>query len=99
MRPRPALSMTIVAAMLALILGACSDGDDSADKAETAPPPAQAPRDDDSGTPPASPGQLPPAFVQCMAEQGFEIQSSGDIHSAPPQVVQACFGALHRGGG
>jgi hypothetical protein len=30
-----------------------------------------------------------------MAEQGYEITSSADIHSAPPDVLQACFGASH----
>jgi hypothetical protein len=38
---------------------------------------------------------LPPGFVECMAEAGYEIKSSADIHSAPPQVLQACFGASH----
>jgi len=38
---------------------------------------------------------LPPGFVECMADQGHEIESSADIHSAPPEVLQTCFGASH----
>jgi hypothetical protein len=33
-----------------------------------------------------------------MADRGFEVESSADIHSAPPDVLQACFGSLHSGG-
>jgi hypothetical protein len=27
-----------------------------------------------------------------MAARGYEISSQADIHAAPPQVLQACFG-------
>jgi hypothetical protein len=47
-------------------------------------------------SPPSEPGSLPPEFVDCMAEQGFDIDSLDDMHSAPPQVLQACIGSLHQ---
>jgi hypothetical protein len=46
-----------------------------------------------------APASLPPEFVKCMADRGYEIESSADIHSAPPKVVQACFESVHQGGG
>jgi hypothetical protein len=50
-------------------------------------------------TPRSDPGLLPPAFIECMAEQGFDVNSPDDIHAAPPQVLQTCFATLHQGGG
>jgi hypothetical protein len=37
--------------------------------------------------------------VECFADRGFNLTSPTEIHSAPPQVVEECFGALHQGGG
>jgi hypothetical protein len=48
---------------------------------------------------PGDPSSLPPEFVKCMADQGFNVDSPDDIHAAPPQVLQTCFGTLHQGGG
>jgi len=80
--------MTIGAIVAGLALAGCGGGDD--DETTTAPPPRPAPS---GGTPPSSgPGALPPGFAECMAKQGYEIKSSADIHSAPPQVLQECFG-------
>jgi hypothetical protein len=42
---------------------------------------------------------LPPEFVKCMADRGYEIESSADIHLAPSNVVQACFESVHQGDG
>jgi hypothetical protein len=50
----------------------------------------------DTATP--APGALPPAFVKCMADRGFSVESPQEIHSAPPEVLQDCFGAVHGGG-
>lgn len=99
MRRLPLLPAIAVVVALALVVGACRGGDDRDENARTSPPRSQAPDGGEGGTPPASPGQLPPEFVKCMAEKGFDVTSSADIHSAPPQVLQACFGALHQGGG
>jgi hypothetical protein len=75
---------------LGLTFAACG-GDD--EETTTAPAPSvEAPS---GGAAPSGLGALPPGFVECMAEQGYEIESSADIHSAPPEVLQACFGSSH----
>jgi hypothetical protein len=91
-RPRAviALALTLIAIVIGAIALAGGDGEDT--KADPAP------RRTTTGetTPPGAAGALPPEFVDCMAEQGFEIDSPDDIHSAPPQALQACFGSLHQ---
>jgi hypothetical protein len=79
-----------------LLLGACGGGDDG-DNAATMSVPAS-PSPFGGGTPPSasrSLGDLPPEFVQCMADRGFRIKSEFEIHSAPPEALQACLGSLH----
>jgi PBP1b-binding outer membrane lipoprotein LpoB len=98
-RLRTAIAIAVALVALALVLAACGGEDDP--EASTSPAP---PQDVDTATetaPPSAPsaGQLPAEFIDCMAEQGFKIESSADVHSAPAQVLQACFGALHQGGG
>jgi hypothetical protein len=95
-----ALVLALVA--LALVLGACGGGDDE-DATTTSPAPATttpSPSDGPSQGP-TSPGagQLPPELVECFADKGVEVESPAEIHSAPPEVVQECFSALHGGGG
>lgn len=86
---------TIGALVIGLVLSSCGgDEKDSTTKPSPAPP-AEAPSGDAA---PSDPSALPPEFVKCMADQGFEIKSSADIHSAPQQVLQACFGSLHQAG-
>jgi hypothetical protein len=77
---------------LALLLGACG-GDDEDDTPTAAPPASDAPFG--GGAPPPGTGQLPPEFIECMADRGYEVESPTDIHSAPQDVLQACFGAIH----
>ena len=96
MKPRPAISAVITAVALSLLLGACGGSDDTSDDARTSPPASQTPFG--GATPPGSLDQLPPEFLKCMKDQGYEVESPDEIHSAPPQVLQACFGALHQGG-
>jgi hypothetical protein len=79
-------------ALVALALAACGGGDDDEETTTTSPPASAAPSG--SAAPPGL-GALPPGFVECMAEQGYEVESSADIHSAPPEVLQACFGSAH----
>lgn len=79
----------------ALTLAACGGSDD--EKATTSPSTSATP--DAGGTPQSAPGGLPPRFVKCMADQGFDIRSPADIHSAPQEAFQACLGSLHQGGG
>ena len=44
---------------------------------------------------PSGSGALPPKFVECMADRGYEIESPADLNSVPQQAVQACFTSLH----
>jgi hypothetical protein len=89
----PRLVIAIALAIVALGLAACGGGDD--DQTTTAAP-AEAPGA--SGDAPPV-GALPPEVAECFSDRGYEIESPDAIHSAPQQVIQACFGALHEGGG
>jgi len=88
-----ALAFALVA--VSLMLAACGGSDD--EEATTTPAPAQPPSA--GSTPPSDPGALPPEFTKCTAARGYKVESSADIHSAPQQVLQACFGSLHGSGG
>jgi hypothetical protein len=77
-----------------LTLAACGGGDDR--KATTRPNRVETPT---ATAAPPSTSALPPAFVRCMADRGYAVQSPDDIHTAPQPVLQECFGALHQGGG
>jgi hypothetical protein len=74
-----------LSAALALTLAACGGGDDDEAPSETTTPPGA--------------GALPPSLLECFADNGFELESPNEIHSAPPDVVEECFNALHEGGG
>jgi hypothetical protein len=82
----------IAATTIALALSAC--GGDDAETTTGSPTPG-----DTGGATAPSPGVLPPEVVQCFEDRGFDLESPTEIHSAPQQVVQACFGALHQGSG
>jgi hypothetical protein len=87
-RPRTVIAValtliTIVAGGIALAGG---DGDDT----------STSPASNERASPGSAPGTLPPAFVDCMAEQGFDIDSLDQMHAAPPQALQACVGSLHQ---
>ena len=82
---------------LAFAMGACG-GDEADDAPQAKPRTSDTPSGGGGGTPPST-GQLPPEFMKCMADQGFPIESPAEVHSAPQQVLEACFGALHEGGG
>jgi len=84
--------VTIGAVVVGLALSGCT-GDDEEKATTSPPPPVEAPSG--GATPPSDPGALPPEFVKCMADQGYEVKSSADIHTAPQQVLQTCFGSLH----
>jgi hypothetical protein len=72
---------TIVALVIGLALSSCGGSDD--DAARPAP----------TATP--SESGLPPEFLQCMADNGYDVEQGADIHSAPQELLQECFGALH----
>ena len=78
------LALALAAITIAVPLGAC--GGDNNDAARTPTP-----------TPTPTPTDLPPEFVKCMEDQGFAVTSSDEIHAAPPDVLQRCFGTLHGG--
>jgi hypothetical protein len=92
-RLRAVVAVALALVALSLMLAACGDGDDG--EASTSPAPSEA--QNESTTPPSS-GGLPPELLKCFADKGFDVQSPAEIHSAPPEVVQECFGALHGGG-
>lgn len=93
-RPRVVIAVALALAALALILAACGGGDD--EDPTTSPAPTEAPS---GGATPPSPGALPPGIAECIADQGFDLESPDELHSVPEQVLQACFNALHQGGG
>ena len=75
-------------ALTPLALAACGGDDEDATRERA--PAVGAPSK--STTPRGGLEGLPPGFVDCMAERGYELKSSADIHSAPAAVLQACFG-------
>jgi hypothetical protein len=81
----------VVLVVVVLVLSA--GGDNGASSSPAPSGDLEAPSD--SAPPSGDLGALPPGFVKCMAEQGYEITSSADIHSAPPEVLQGCFGSSH----
>jgi hypothetical protein len=79
---------------LALLFAACGGGED--EQTTTTPPaPSAAPS---GGPPDLSVGALPPAFVECMADQGIDLEAEPDLNAAihSPEGDR-CFGALHGG--
>ena len=91
---RPAVAVVaVVLVALVLLLAACGGGDE---EPATSPAPAEAPG---GGAAPPSLGGLPPGIAECLADQGVVLESPDDLHSAPQDVLNACFNALHQGGG
>ena len=84
-RPRVLRTAPGMLGAFALTLVACGGGDD-----DDAP---------SGGTTPPSAGALPPSLLECFADEGFDIESPNEIHTAPEEVVEKCFDALHQGGG
>lgn len=87
--------LTIGAALIGLVLSSCNGEDEEPTTTAPATPDAvEAPSE--SAPPPSAPGSLPPAFVECMADQGIEVGRFADIHSAQAQqALQACLQFLH----
>jgi hypothetical protein len=91
-RPRTVIAVGL--ALVAIVAGAIALAGGDGDYTSTSPA-SNGIRTGDAA-PPSTPSALPPEFVQCMAEQGFDIDSLDEMHSAPPQVLQACIGSLHQ---
>jgi sugar/nucleoside kinase (ribokinase family) len=84
----------LLLAVVTLGITGCGGGDGDGGPRDRVEAPRETTRDTTG-----APDSLPPEFVRCMAERGYQIESSADIHSAPAKVVQACFEAAHQGGG
>jgi hypothetical protein len=91
-RPRAviAVALTLIAVVVGVIALAGGDSED------TTTSPASRRTTTEDATPRNAAGTLPPEFVDCMAEQGYEVDSPDEIHSAPPQALQACLASLHQ---
>jgi hypothetical protein len=95
-RPPVAISVALLVALLAIIVGGIALAGGGDDDTTTSPTPSEAP----SGGAAPSAGALPPQITECLADQGFDLESPDELHSAVPQdVIEECFNALHQGGG
>jgi hypothetical protein len=98
LKPVIAVPVALVVLVAILLAGIAVAGRDDQPTTNPAPPDGvEAPIEPTPA--PGGQGALPPEFVECMANRGFEIASPNDIHAAPPEVLQVCFGTLHQGGG
>lgn len=94
MRPRR-IALTLAAALSAIVLTIAACGsDDDGENPTTTPAPTETPSE--GATPSA--GALPPQLLECFADRGYEVESPDEIHQAPQEVVDECFGQLHEGG-
>jgi hypothetical protein len=91
-RPRTVIAVALT--LLAIVVGGIALADGDGENTSTNPAPNQSTTD--NASPPSTPGALPPQFVKCMAQQGYDIDSLDEVHSAPPQALQACVGSLHQ---
>jgi hypothetical protein len=87
-----ALVSVFLALAPALTLAAC--GDDDAEPTTTSPP-SSIEEPSSSESPADGPNALPAGFVECMAEQGYEVDTIADAHAAAPEVLQTCFARAH----
>jgi hypothetical protein len=101
---RTAISVAVglVAVIAVVLVGIAVAGGGGDDEAGSGPAPAAAPS---GGAPPADvASQLPPGIAECLADQGVDLEGA-DVNeifhggAVPPQVLNACFQALHQGGG
>jgi hypothetical protein len=95
---RPPAVISITLALIVLILAGCGGGDDD-DPTTASPTPDRVEAPEEAAPPADAPSDLPPEFVDCMADQGYDIGSSAEIHSAPQEALQACFSSLHGSAG
>lgn len=95
---RTAISVGLaLVALIAIVVAAIAlAGGGGGGESATSPTPAQSPG---GGAAPPSAGGLPPGIAECVADQGFELESPDELHSVPDDVLEACFDALHQGGG
>jgi hypothetical protein len=96
-----ALALVVVVAIVVVGIAAGGGGGDEGTTATptTTPVPSEAPSE---GTTPPSLGAFPPEFIECLADQGIDVESItseslADVIHSPEG--NACFGVLHQGGG
>ena len=82
-------------AVIGALLALAGCGGSSEGAATTPTPTSSTPEALAEPTP--GPNALPPEFLECLADQGYELSPADDIHSAPPQVLQTCFQSFHEG--
>jgi hypothetical protein len=97
------VAVALVAVIAIVVVGIAVAGGGGDEETSTSPAPAAAPS---GGAPPADvASQLPPGIAECLADQGVDIPEGADLNellhggAVPPQVLAACFQALHQGGG
>jgi hypothetical protein len=107
-RPRAVLLAAVALVVLvAIVVGGLAIAGDSGDDEgtdgtpTTTPAPSEAP---DGSTAQPGLGAFPPEFIQCLTDRGVDIEGKDPqelFHggAVPPEVLNACFGALHGGGG
>ncbi len=95
-------SLAIGVVAIGLALSGCGGDEGDETTTPTTTPTVEAPSGSvppsGGGTPPGASGQFPPEFVECMADQGVDIERSPDIHApGAQQAFNACLPALHGG--
>jgi hypothetical protein len=78
---------------IALTLAACGGGGE--EQTTTATTPSESPS---GGTAPPSLSAFPPEFLDCLADQGIDLESVTDVSAVihSPEG-ERCFGELHGG--
>ena len=106
-RPKAVVSLAVALVLLvAVVVGgiAIAGGSGGDEGTNATPAPSEAPGGSD--TPPGL-GAFPPQFIQCLTDQGVDIEDLEGLDpneifhggAVPPQVLNTCFGVLHGGGG
>jgi hypothetical protein len=90
-----AITLAVALVGLALLLAACGGEEDGEQTTTNPPPVAETPN---GGTTPPSLSQFPPEFLECLEDQGIDLESVTDISA----VIHSpggdrCFDVLHGG--
>jgi hypothetical protein len=98
------VAVTLVAVIaIVVVVGIAVAGGGGDEETSSSPAPAAAPSD--GAAPPGVASQLPPGLAECLADQGVDIPEGAGLNeifhggAVPAQVLNACFEALHQGGG
>jgi hypothetical protein len=93
MRARTLVVLALALVSVALTLAACGGDDDG--ETTTDPPPTESPSG--SAAPPSL-SAFPPGFLECLADQGIDLESVTDVSSVIHSPAgERCFDELHRG--